>query len=295
MKGNSNENRHLRVLLGITGSVAAVKAPELAVLLSSCSDDQLVDVKVILTRGAKKFWNEAQNYDSRSWKSFCERLFTGTIDANESILNQEQDITVGYKKEQEIHKTCEGFQGLQESNGMNEYSHGTIQVYEAEDEWKNWNSLNDSVLHIDLRNWADIFVIAPISAHSLAKLSCGLCDDTLSCVFRAWDFGWSKHRRGKPVVIAPAMNTAMWEHPLTKSQLDKVKGFWNSKDNNACEDAFEKYVDKIKEDETNCGIYIVDPQVKKLACGEVGDGAMASIGDIVDITRKALSSLKSKA
>jgi len=64
------------------------------------------------------------------------------------------------------------------------------------------------VLHIDLAKWADIFVIAPCSANTLAKLAYGICDNLLTSVARAWD-------ADRPLVIAPAMNTHMWTHPHT--------------------------------------------------------------------------------
>jgi phosphopantothenoylcysteine decarboxylase len=82
---------------------------------------------------------------------------------------------------------------------------------EYHEEWKGWQTLGDPVLHIQLRDWADIAVVAPLSAHSLAKIATGLCDDPLSCVLRAWDLGYHATRPGKPLVLAPAMNTAMWE------------------------------------------------------------------------------------
>ena len=50
---------------------------------------------------------------------------------------------------------------------------------------------------------ADVFVIAPLDANTLAKLSTGMADNLLTCVARAWDFS-------KPIVVCPAMNTAMW-------------------------------------------------------------------------------------
>jgi phosphopantothenoylcysteine decarboxylase len=118
-------------------------------------------------------------------------------------------------------------------------------------------------LHIDLRVWADLLLIAPLSAHTLAKLSNGLCDDTLSCVVRAWDFGHGE-RPGKPLILAPAMNTAMWQHPLTRLQLCTIRGFWNTTGKDPRE-----------------GVSIICPQVKKLACGEIGNGALASVEDIM--------------
>lgn len=50
--------------------------------------------------------------------------------------------------------------------------------------------MGDEVMHIELRRWADVLVIAPLSANSLAKLAHGLCDNLLTCVARAWD--WKK-------------------------------------------------------------------------------------------------------
>lgn len=164
---------------------------------------------------------------------------------------------------------------------------------DADDEWNKWNKIGDPVLHIQLRDWADVMVVAPLSAHTLAKLSNGLCDDTLSCIIRAWDYGYtstsssstctaqinsnenSKRRniidkKQKSIIIAPAMNTAMWEHPITKQQLDVLRSFWNS----------EQYISKT---------VIVDPQVKTLACGDLGKGAMADVAAIVDTVSKQLT------
>ena len=106
---------------------------------------------------------------------------------------------------------------------------------DAEEEWNDYKSLSDSVLHIDLRNWADICLIAPLSAHTLAKIANGLCDDLLTCCIRAWDFGQRKQLNGdessgrKTVILAPAMNTAMWDHPLTKTQLETIQQFSGGK------------------------------------------------------------------
>lgn len=57
-----------------------------------------------------------------------------------------------------------------------------------EEEWHAWKTKGDPVLHIELRKWADAFVIAPLSANSLAKIAQGLCDNCLTSVARAWDF-----------------------------------------------------------------------------------------------------------
>ena len=139
---------------------------------------------------------------------------------------------------------------------------------DADEEWNEWQRLGDPVLHIDLRDWADAFVVAPLSAHTLAKLANGLCDDTLSCVARAWDFGLGV-RPGKPLLIAPAMNTAMWQHPITQEQLGIVEK-WGRNNNN-----------------TN-GVSVIAPQVKTLACGEVGNGALAAVSDILLAVERVL-------
>jgi phosphopantothenoylcysteine decarboxylase len=135
----------------------------------------------------------------------------------------------------------------------------------GEEEWKDWKKLGDPVLHIDLRDWADIFLVAPLSAHTLAKLANGLCDDTLTCVARAWDLGHGT-RPAKPILLAPAMNTAMWEHPLTLQQLKTIQGF--GKDSSAS------------------GISVIAPVSKMLACGEVGVGALASVDDILETVKR---------
>lgn len=134
--------------------------------------------------------------------------------------------------------------------------------------------MNDPVLHIKLRDWADIVVIAPLSAHSLAKLANGLCDDALSCVMRAWDFGQVSRRSWKPIIVCPAMNTGMWHHPLTQIQLGTVKRF---------------FVNAPLDD--NHPFAVLEPQIKYLACGETGIGAMASVVDIVEKTKNVLSGI----
>lgn len=121
-------------------------------------------------------------------------------------------------------------------------------VFRDDQEWDDWERVGDAVLHIDLRKWADAFVIAPLSANSLAKIANGLCDNLLTSVVRAWDYS-------NPLFLAPAMNTMMWENPLTQKHIDVCTGL---------------------------GSRIISPISKTLACGDVGVGAMAEPADIVD-------------
>ncbi|KAL0326294.1 UNVERIFIED_CONTAM: putative phosphopantothenoylcysteine decarboxylase [Sesamum radiatum] len=85
-----------------------------------------------------------------------------------------------------------------------------VTLYTDEDEWSMWKKIGDSVLHIELRRWADIMVIAPLSANTLGKIAGGLCDNLLTCIVRAWDYS-------KPMFVAPAMNTFMWNNPSRPS------------------------------------------------------------------------------
>ncbi|WOL11702.1 phosphopantothenoylcysteine decarboxylase [Canna indica] len=114
-------------------------------------------------------------------------------------------------------------------------------LYTDEDEWSSWKKIGDEVLHIELRKWADIMVIAPLSANTLAKIAGGLCDNLLTCIVRAWDFS-------KPIYVAPAMNTFMWNNPFTKRHLDGI---------------------------SELGVHLIPPIAKRLACGDYGNGAMA--------------------
>jgi len=134
-----------------------------------------------------------------------------------------------------------------------------IPVLTDADEWQKWNKIGDPVLHIDLRRWADVFVIAPLDANTLAKIANGLCDNLLTCIVRAWD-------RTRPLLFAPAMNTYMWDHPFT-----------------------EKHISVLKE----LGYTEIPCISKKLACGDTGYGAMAEVSTIVNAVIEALQGTNS--
>jgi len=137
-----------------------------------------------------------------------------------------------------------------------------------EDEWpgqiigQNYQR-GDAVLHIELRRWADLLLIAPLDANTLAKLAGGLCDNCLTCVWRAWD-------RTRPVILAPAMNTLMWENPLTRRHFRQL-----AEDAGLSPPALDlpALIDWIN---ANCAsLKVVAPIAKRLACDDVGMGAMA--------------------
>ena len=146
-----------------------------------------------------------------------------------------------------------------------------------EDEWPGRAAgeryrAGDPVTHIELRRWADLFAVAPLDANTLAKLANGLADNCLTCVWRAWD-------PARPVVLAPAMNTLMWEHPLTGRHLRQL-----------AEDAAGGAVppggdlDGLLEwINAHCRrLRVVPPQSKRLACGDVGVGALAEVDDVIE-------------
>ena len=83
------------------------------------------------------------------------------------------------------------------------------------------------------------------------QMANGLCDNLLTCVVRAWDFK-------KPLLFAPAMNTFMWDSPFTSQHVAVLEGL---------------------------GAKMIPPISKKLACGDVGSGAMAEVGTIGSAAR----------
>lgn len=72
----------------------------------------------------------------------------------------------------------------------------------------------------ELVEWADLLVLAPIDADHLAKMMTGIADTTLLEILRAWDVS-------KKILLVPGMSVQMWENPMTKKQLSKIKRKWN--------------------------------------------------------------------
>ena len=91
------------------------------------------------------------------------------------------------------------------------------QIHTDSEEWEQWKKIGDPILHIELRNWADCFLIAPLDANTLGKIAHGLCDNLLTCIVRAWEL----HK--KHLIFCPAMNTAMWNHPITSKNIASLK------------------------------------------------------------------------
>ncbi|KAJ4485587.1 flavoprotein [Lentinula aciculospora] len=123
-------------------------------------------------------------------------------------------------------------------------------VWVDHDEWKSDYKIGDPILHIELRRWADIVLVAPCSANTLSKIAHGICDNLATSLLRALS-------PTTPTYVFPAMNTLMYEHPLTSEHLRIVR-------------EVVRYT-------------VVGPIGKGLACGDVGLGAMTEWRDIVQI------------
>ncbi|ORY68947.1 flavo protein [Pseudomassariella vexata] len=145
-------------------------------------------------------------------------------------------------------------------------------VYIDEDEWKEPWKRGNAILHIELRRWADLLVIAPLSANTMAKIVGGMADGILTSVVRAWDARGELDSDTKRIIVAPAMNTAMWRHPVTAKQIRVLDEEWGIGKNGKGEGWFE----------------VLRPQQKTLACGDVGDGAMMEWKEIVSVIEERL-------
>ncbi|MFN3840655.1 MAG: bifunctional phosphopantothenoylcysteine decarboxylase/phosphopantothenate--cysteine ligase CoaBC [Cyclobacteriaceae bacterium] len=168
-----------RILLGVTGSIAAYKSAVLTRLLVKAG----ADVKVVMTPSAK---------------DFITPLTLATVSKN-PVLSEFKTGNTGQ-----------------------------------------WNN------HVELGLWADVMVIAPASANTLAKMAHGVCDNLLLAVYLS---------ARCPVVVAPAMDLDMLQHPSTQSNLEKIRSFGNR---------------------------VIDPTHGELASGLTGTGRMAEPEAIVE-------------
>lgn len=113
-------------------------------------------------------------------------------------------------------------------------------------------SLSDDngMAHINLSRQHDLLLVAPATADLLAKIALGLADDLASTTLLAAD---------KPILVAPSMNSVMWAHPATQQNIATL---------------------------LSRGVLSVGPGAGDLACGEIGDGRMAEVADIVAAVRR---------
>ncbi|MBU2979832.1 bifunctional phosphopantothenoylcysteine decarboxylase/phosphopantothenate--cysteine ligase CoaBC [Alteromonas sp. C1M14] len=167
-----------KILLGVTGGIAAYKTPDLVRKLKA----QGADVRVVLTHGAAEFVSPLSL-----------QAVSGNV-VHSKLLDEQAEAGMG---------------------------------------------------HIELAKWADILLIAPASAHCMAKLANGLADDLLSTLYLATT---------AKVFLAPAMNQQMWRAPATQNNLNRLQ---------------------------HHGIHFIGPAEGEQACGDTGPGRMSEPEDIV--------------
>ncbi len=179
-----------RILLGVTGSIAAYKAPLIVRALQKNGHE----VQVLLTRGGAQFVS-AQTLETLSHRPVLGDLWA-RAPAGEMAWTQ----------------------------------------------------------HIDLAQKIDAFLIAPATAHTIARLARGFCDDLLTAVFLA---------TRRPVLIAPAMETQMYRHPVMQANLRRLQRLSH--------------------------LALIPPGRGYLASGAVGEGRLASLGRILLAVERALT------
>lgn len=121
-------------------------------------------------------------------------------------------------------------------------------LFEAPEEW--------DLLHITLSRRASLVVVFPATLNLIGKLATGICDDLLTCILFATK---------APVILAPAMNKQMWEHPVTRENVAKLK---------------------------KLGHELVGPIHGEMACREVGMGHIAEPADVLAAVRRRLKGKK---
>ncbi len=174
-----------RILLGVTGGIAAYKSVEIVSRLVKAQ----ADVRVLMTDAAQKFVSP---------------LTFGAMSGHAPVTN-------------------------------------LWQLYEGE-----------KIGHVTLAHEADLFVIAPLTANTMARLAQGIADDPITATALS---------TRAPMLLAPAMETNMWEHPATQANLARLKGW---------------------------GATIVGPEAGRLASGASGVGRMSEPAAIVEHARLLL-------
>lgn len=178
------------------------------------------------------------------------------------MLLKEKKILVGVSGSIASYKACEIVRHFQKKGAdvrvcmtpsakefVGELTFRALTDYQVLSDWKDGET---GLEHIYWGRWADVFVIAPASANTISKLRIGMTDNFLTSVALAFD---------KKIVIAPAMNTKMYENPATRENLEILK---------------------------DRGFIVVEPCEGELACGEEGKGKLAEIEDIESAVLYAL-------
>ena len=234
----------------ISGSVAAVKAPELVLGLLV----QGISVDLVTTEAAQNLL-EVDYRGSQPWARLKSLAAATRLDNARSSAGTHSSNSPCSR---DVGSTCRP----------------SLHLWSDTDEWDGYNAVGiDSVLHIELAKRNRLLLIAPLCANTLATAALGLCGNLLGSVLRAWYYDLEPsfadaiaarhgiHAVEKPVIVAPAMNSFMWHQRITGTHLAALK---------------------------QRGIQVVPPISKLLACGDTGTGAMAEVSNILTVAINAL-------
>ncbi|KAL1529359.1 hypothetical protein AB1Y20_000311 [Prymnesium parvum] len=252
----------MRVCLGVSGSVAAVKAPEIAQRLL----DQGIHVDVVVTQSAERLMHASYRGEV-PWDKLCALAENRrTVVVSSAAASQERPGASNDDDPGDVVPEVRTNEGG-DDHALPNLDRARLQLWRDEDEWSSYNTVGrDEVLHVELAKRCQLLLIAPLCANTLAAMSAGSCANLLSCVVRAWHYNldppfatrlatrFGAHTVARPILVAPAMNTMMWHQRITSEHLTTLK---------------------------DRGVQVVPPISKVLACGDEGMGAMADVDDVL--------------
>lgn len=262
-----NKDRPLHVVLVSTGSVASVKVP---LIVEELLKYKNVRVMVVASDNSLHFYkasaieelNRRYQEKLREGKGLQGRVYGVKELARENLVaSRRTSASDSSTSLASAHSgSASGQVGSTATHSTSPSALPRAKLWTNSDEWTCFSKIGDPILHIELRRWADIVLVAPCSANTLAKLNAGICDGLVTSFMRALPPPSSTGvppSGGPSVVLFPAMNTLMYLHPLTAIHLKTVKEV--------------------------LGYQVLGPIEKNLACGDLGIGAMVEWLEIVHL------------
>ncbi|MCW8849836.1 MAG: bifunctional phosphopantothenoylcysteine decarboxylase/phosphopantothenate--cysteine ligase CoaBC, partial [Melioribacteraceae bacterium] len=171
---------------------------------------------------------------------------TGSIAAYKAASLISKLVQYGYEVKTVVTKSALNFIGSATLEGLTN-NHVYMDTFEN----------GQMMSHINLTKWADLTILAPADANTINKFSAGIADNLVTSLFLA-------HDHNKPYLIAPAMNTWMYNHPATKDSLAKLESW---------------------------GIKIMPTETGYLACGDIGEGKLLDPDKIYEHIKSSLEEL----